>query len=57
MTWDPSERKLALDLPIEIVPNIYLIIISLDNGLITRDYSLKINILELQPPFFDELDW
>ena len=57
VTWDALERKLVLDLPIEIEQDLYPIIISLDNGLITKDYSLKINISELHPPFFDELDW
>ena len=44
-------------MPVEIEPNQYLITITLDNGLKTKDYFISITVLELQAPYFLEQDW
>ena len=52
--FDEINRLLTLVLPVQTEPMLYEITVTLNNGLATRDYTLKINVLKLYAPYFEE---
>ena len=55
--WNSAERRLTFDLPLQIEPKLYPVTLTLDNGLITKNYILSVIVLELKAPYFIEEEW
>ena len=50
--WDAKNWKFYIKLSLEIEPKLYPVTLTLDNGLITKNYILNVTVLELKAPYF-----